>query len=111
MALHDVPGGEQAFELCAKFCYGITISLSAHNFVQAISAARFLQMTESVTKGNFIMKLESFFESFILHGWKDPIVTLHSAGKLSGWLDNPKIVQPCMDSIIEKILAHPSKVG
>nr|XP_010929031.1 BTB/POZ domain-containing protein At5g47800 isoform X2 [Elaeis guineensis] len=110
IALHDVPGGEEAFELCAKFCYGITISLSAHNFVQAISAARFLQMTESVAKGNFIMKLESFFESFILHGWKDPIVTLQSVGKLSGWLDNPKIVQPCMDSIIEKILTHPSKV-
>ncbi|XP_038983873.1 BTB/POZ domain-containing protein At5g47800 isoform X2 [Phoenix dactylifera] len=110
IALHDIPGGEEAFELCAKFCYGITISLSAHNFVQAISAARFLQMTESVAKGNFIMKLESFFESFILHGWKDPIVTLQSAGKLSGWLDNPKIVQPCMDAIVEKILTHPSKV-
>ncbi|KAL0443070.1 UNVERIFIED_CONTAM: BTB/POZ domain-containing protein [Sesamum latifolium] len=27
--LHDIPGGEEAFELCAKFCYGITINLSA----------------------------------------------------------------------------------
>ncbi|XP_073103158.1 BTB/POZ domain-containing protein At5g47800 isoform X2 [Elaeis guineensis] len=110
IALHDVPGGEEAFELCAKFCYGITINLSAHNFAQAISAARFLRMTESVAKGNVIVKLESFFDSWILQGWKDPIVTLQSVGKLSGWLDNPRIVQPCMDAIIEKILAEPSKV-
>lgn len=108
--LHDVPGGEEAFELCAKFSYGIIIHLSAHNFVQAISAARYLRMTESVSKGNFIMKLELFFESCILQGWKDPIITLQYVEKLSGWLDNPRIVQPCMDTIIEKILAHPSKV-
>ena len=67
-------------------------------------------MTESVAKGNVIVKLESFFDSWILQGWKDPIVTLQSVGKLSGWLDNPRIVQPCMDAIIEKILAEPSKV-
>ncbi|XP_038982782.1 BTB/POZ domain-containing protein At5g47800-like isoform X2 [Phoenix dactylifera] len=110
IALHDVPGGEEAFELCAKFCYGITINLSAHNFAQAVSAARFLRMTESVAKGNVIAKLESFFQSCVLRGWKDPIATLQSVGKLSGWLDNPRIVQPCMDVIIEKILADPSKV-
>ncbi|KAG1326722.1 BTB/POZ domain-containing protein [Cocos nucifera] len=67
-------------------------------------------MTESVAKGNVIVKLESFFQSCILQGWKDPIVTLQSVGKLTGWLDNPRIVQPCMDAIIEKILAEPSKV-
>ncbi|XP_020102366.1 BTB/POZ domain-containing protein At5g47800 isoform X2 [Ananas comosus] len=109
IALHEIPGGEEAFELCAKFCYGIAINVSAHNFVQAISSARFLRMTESVAKGNLVMKLESFFDSCILQGWKDTITTLEAAWKLSGWSEN-RIVQPCMDSIVEKILIHPSKV-
>ncbi|WOK95250.1 BTB/POZ domain-containing protein [Canna indica] len=110
IALHDIPGGEEAFELCAKFCYGITINLSAHNFVAAISAAKFLRMTESVSKGNFISKLELFFNSCILQGWKDSIITLQSVWRQSGWSDDHRIVQPCMDSVIEKILVHPSQV-
>ncbi|KAJ1400374.1 NPH3 domain [Sesbania bispinosa] len=36
LELHDIPGGEDAFELCAKFCYGISINISAHNFVSAL---------------------------------------------------------------------------
>ncbi|KAG6534220.1 BTB/POZ domain-containing protein At5g47800-like [Zingiber officinale] len=110
ISVHNIPGGEAAFELCAKFCYGISINLSAHNFVPAISAAKFLQMTESVAKGNLITKLELFFEACILQGWKDSIVTLQSMWRQSGWLDEHRIVQPCLNSVIEKILAHPSQV-
>ncbi|KAG7012675.1 BTB/POZ domain-containing protein, partial [Cucurbita argyrosperma subsp. argyrosperma] len=86
--LHDIPGGEEAFELCAKFCYGITINLSAHNFVSAFCAAKFLQMSDSTDNGNFIAKLETFFLSCILAGWKDTIVALRSAVGLSEWSDN-----------------------
>lgn len=59
--LHDIPGGEEAFEMCAKYCYGITINFSAYNFLPAFCAAKFLRMTEVVEKGNFVMKLEAFF--------------------------------------------------
>ncbi|GKA18439.1 BTB/POZ domain-containing protein isoform X1 [Tanacetum coccineum] len=38
--LHDIPGGSNDFELCAKFCYGIKIDLSAHYIVPAISALK-----------------------------------------------------------------------
>ncbi|KAJ1697829.1 hypothetical protein LUZ63_006341 [Rhynchospora breviuscula] len=109
LSLDDIPGGQQSFELCAKFCYGISINISAHNFVPVILAARYLKMTESVCKGNLVNKLESFFESCILQGWRDSIEALQSAWQLSGWAEN-RIVQPCMDSIVEKILAHTSQV-
>ncbi|XP_024021483.1 BTB/POZ domain-containing protein At5g47800 isoform X1 [Morus notabilis] len=108
--LHDIPGGEDAFELCAKFCYGITINLSAHNFVPAFCAAKFLRMTESVEKGNFILKLEAFFNSCILEGWKDSIVTLQTTAKLPEWSENLGIIRKCIDSIVEKILTPPAKV-
>ncbi|XP_043688714.1 BTB/POZ domain-containing protein At5g47800-like [Telopea speciosissima] len=110
LELHDVPGEEEAFELCAKFCYGITINLSAHNFVLAFSAAKFLGMTESVEKGNFVLKLEIFFKSCILEGWKDSIVTLQTTEKLLECAQNLGLIRQCIDSISEKILTHPSKV-
>lgn len=110
LELHDIPGGEDAFELCAKFCYGITIDLSARNFVPAICAAKFLQMTESIEKGNFVSKLETFFNSCILQGWKDSIVTLQTTGTLPEWSENLGIIRKCIDSIVEKILTPPTKV-
>ncbi|KAF5176358.1 BTB/POZ domain-containing protein [Thalictrum thalictroides] len=110
IALHDIPGSEEAFELCAKFCYGITINLSANNFVSAFCAAKFLRMTESVDKGNFVQKLHSFFTSCILEGWKDSIITLQTTKKLSEWSESLGITRRCIDSMVEKILTHPSKV-
>lgn len=108
--LHDIPGGEHAFELCAKFCYGITISLSAHNFVSAFCAAKFLRMTESIEAGNFVLKLEAFFSSCILEGWKDSIVALQATGQVPEWSENLGITRRCIDSVVEKILKPPSKV-
>lgn len=110
LELHDIPGGEDAFELCAKFCYGITINFSAHNIVSALCAAKFLRMTETVEKGNFSLKLETFFNSCILEGWKDSIVSLKTTGRLSEWSENLGIIRRCIDSIVEKILTTPSKV-
>ncbi|KAG4946376.1 hypothetical protein JHK87_042383 [Glycine soja] len=52
LELHDMPGGADAFEICAKFCYGVSINISAHNFVPALCAAKLLQMNESIEKGN-----------------------------------------------------------
>ncbi|KAG6768861.1 hypothetical protein POTOM_024473 [Populus tomentosa] len=108
--LHDIPGGEDAFELCAKYCYGITINLSAHNFVSAFCAAKFLRMTEAVEKGNFVLKLEAFFNSCILVGWKDSIITLQTTVKLTEWSENLGIIRRCIDSIVGKILTPPAKV-
>ncbi|KAG2642370.1 hypothetical protein PVAP13_2KG210600 [Panicum virgatum] len=109
VALHDIPGGEEAFELCAKFCYGISVSIGAANLVPAMLAARFLRMTEAVAKGNLVAKLEAFFDSCVLQGWKDSVAALQAAWRISGWSES-RIVQPCIDSIVEKILTPPAKV-
>ncbi|CAL5090711.1 unnamed protein product [Urochloa decumbens] len=109
VALHDIPGGEEAFELCAKFCYGISISIGASSLVPALLAARFLRMTEATAKGNLVAKLEAFFDTCVLAGWKDSIAALQAAWRLSGWGES-RVVQPCLDSIVDKILTPPAKV-
>jgi len=108
--LHDIPGGEEAFEMCAKYCYGITINFSAYNFLPAFCAAKFLRMTEAVEKGNFVMKLEAFFQSCILEGWKDSIITLKTTSKLPDWSESLGIARKCIDSIVQKILTPSPKV-
>ncbi|PRQ35227.1 hypothetical protein RchiOBHm_Chr5g0077711 [Rosa chinensis] len=42
--LCDFLSGVEAFEHGTKFCYGITITLSAHNIVAASSSAEFLEL-------------------------------------------------------------------
>ncbi|KAG8640092.1 BTB/POZ domain-containing protein At1g67900 [Manihot esculenta] len=109
--LPDFPGGVEAFELCAKFCYGITITLSAYNIVAARCAAEYLQMTEDVEKGNLIYKLEVFFNSCILNGWKDSIVTLQSTKAFPLWSEDLGITSRCIEAIASKVLTHPSKIS
>ncbi|GFY91446.1 phototropic-responsive NPH3 family protein [Actinidia rufa] len=107
----DFPGGVEAFELCAKFCYGITITLSAYNIVSTRCAAEYLQMTEDVEKGNLIYKIEIFFNSCILSGWKDSIVTLQNTKAFPSWSEELSITSRCIEAIASKVLAHPSKVN
>ncbi|KAF7123695.1 hypothetical protein RHSIM_Rhsim12G0040200 [Rhododendron simsii] len=109
--LPDFPGGIEAFELCAKFCYGITITLSAHNIVSARCAAEYLQMTDEAEKGNLIYKIEVFFNSCILNGWRDSIVTLQSTKSLQSWSEELGITSRCIEAIASKVLANPSRVN
>ncbi|QCD90687.1 hypothetical protein DEO72_LG4g1644 [Vigna unguiculata] len=109
--LPDFPGGVEAFELCAKFCYGITITLSPYNIVAARCGAEYLQMTEEVEKGNLVQKLEVFFNSCILRGWKDTIVSLQTTKALPIWSEDLGITSRCIEAIAAKVLSHPSKVS
>lgn len=97
--------------MCAKFCYGITITLSPYNIVAARCAAEYLQMTEEVEKGNLIHKLEVFFNSCILHGWKDTIVSLQTTKALHLWSEDLGITSRCIEIIALKVLRYPTKVS
>ncbi|KAJ6289940.1 hypothetical protein OIU78_025795 [Salix suchowensis] len=60
VALDDLPGGPEAFELAAKFCYGIAVDLIAANISGLRCAAEYLEMTEDLEEGNLIFKTEAF---------------------------------------------------
>ncbi|CAK9262812.1 unnamed protein product [Sphagnum jensenii] len=106
----DFPGGAESFEMCAKFCYGITFTLSAHNVVEVLCGAKYLEMTEDIEKGNLIFKLEVFLNSSILRGWKDSIICLQSCNAHMPRAEDLKVVGRCIDSISSKTMVEPSKV-
>lgn len=109
--LPDFPGGVDAFEVCAKFCYGITITLSAYNIVPIRCAAEYLQMTEDVEKGNLIYKIEVFFTSCILHGWRDTVVTLQTTKAFPLWSEDLGITSRCVEAIALKVVGQSRSRG
>ncbi|XP_057815584.2 BTB/POZ domain-containing protein At1g67900 [Cryptomeria japonica] len=108
--LPDFPGGPAAFEICAKFCYGIVVTLNAYNVLPIRCAAEYLGMTEAIEKGNLIYKIEVFFSSSIFRSWKDSIIVLQTTKLLSPWSEDLKVVGRCIDSIAAKTSVDPAKV-
>ncbi|XP_021275456.1 BTB/POZ domain-containing protein NPY1 [Herrania umbratica] len=106
----DFPGGPKAFEICAKFCYGMTVTLNAYNVVAARCAAEYLEMTENVDRGNLIFKIEVFLNSSIFRSWKDSIIVLQTTKSLIPWSENLKIVGRCIDSIASKTSVDPANI-
>ncbi|XP_039057155.1 BTB/POZ domain-containing protein NPY1-like isoform X2 [Hibiscus syriacus] len=106
----DFPGGPKAFEICAKFCYGMTVTLNAYSVVAARCAAEYLGMTEDVDRGNLIFKIEVFLNSSIFRSWKDSIIVLQTTKSVLPWSENLKIVGRCIDSIASKTSVDPANV-
>ncbi|KAG0581437.1 hypothetical protein KC19_4G251600 [Ceratodon purpureus] len=110
VTLEDFPGSAECFEICAKFCYGITITLNAYNVNAVRCGAEFLKMSEIVEKGNLIHKLEIFLNTSILRGWRDSIICLQSSKDYLPWSEDLKIIDRCIESISSKVVVDPAKV-
>ncbi|CAH1437406.1 unnamed protein product [Lactuca virosa] len=110
--LHEIPGGPGGFEICAKFCYGMTVTLNAYNVVVARCAAEYLEMHETIDKGNLVYKTEVFLDSSIFRTWKDSIIVFQTTKSLllTSSSDELKIVNRCLDSIASKASMDPCKV-
>ncbi|KAI8569263.1 hypothetical protein RHMOL_Rhmol02G0265200 [Rhododendron molle] len=106
----DFPGGPKAFEICAKFCYGMTVTLNAYNVVAARCAAEYLEMSEDVDRGNLIFKIEVFLNSSIFRSWKDTIIVLQTTKSLLPWSEDLKVIGRCVDSIASKTSVDPSSI-
>nr|XP_043631770.1 BTB/POZ domain-containing protein NPY4-like [Erigeron canadensis]XP_043631771.1 BTB/POZ domain-containing protein NPY4-like [Erigeron canadensis] len=110
LEIHDIPGGPGAFEICAKFCYGMTVILNPYNVVAARCAAEYLEMYETVDKGNLVYKTEVFLDTSIFRTWKDSIIVFQTAKSLLPWSDELNVVSRCLDSIASKASMDPSRI-
>ncbi|CAL9248580.1 unnamed protein product [Arabidopsis halleri] len=110
--LVDFPGETEAFELCAKFCYGITITLCAHNVVAVRCAAEYLGMTEEVELGeteNLVQRLELFLSSCVFKSWRDSFVTLQTTKVLPLWSEDLGITNRCIEAIANGVNVSPGE--
>ncbi|KAL4581125.1 hypothetical protein LXL04_017334 [Taraxacum kok-saghyz] len=109
--IHEIPGGPTAFEICAKFCYGMTVTLNAYNVISTYCAADYLEMHETIDKGNLVYKLNVFLTTSIFRSWKDSIIVLQSTKyMMTSLTEEPKLVNLCINSIASKASVDLSKV-
>ncbi|GAB4829681.1 hypothetical protein Ancab_019335 [Ancistrocladus abbreviatus] len=82
ISLPSVPGGAEAFELAAKFCYGINIEISLSNIAMLRCAAHFLEMTEEYAPKNLESRTEAFIKDMVLPNTSNSISVLHKCENL-----------------------------
>ncbi|XP_010941534.1 BTB/POZ domain-containing protein At1g30440 isoform X1 [Elaeis guineensis] len=109
--LPDVPGGAKAFELVAKFCYGVKLELTASNVVYVRCAAEHLQMTEEIAEGNLIAQTETFLNQVVLRSWKDSIKALQTCDDVLPHAEDLHIVKRCIDCLAIKACTDPNLLG
>lgn len=110
LQLHDIPGGAKAFELIAKFCYGVKLELTALNVVSLRCAAEHLQMTEDYGDGNLIAHTEDFLNE-VLTSWKDTINALDTSEDFLPQAEELHIVSRCINSLAMKACSDPNLFG
>lgn len=108
--IHDIPGGPSAFEICAKFCYGMTVTLNAYNVISARCAAEYLSMNESLEKGNLVYKIDVFLNSSIFRSWKDSIIVLQTTKSQSRMCEELKLTSHCIDAVASRASVDVSRV-
>ncbi|KAJ7944505.1 BTB/POZ domain-containing protein [Quillaja saponaria] len=97
--LHDVPGGAEAFELAAKFCYGINFEISTENIAMLRCVTEYLQMTEDYSVGNLVGRTEAYLNEVVLQNLAGAISVLHMSQNFLPTAERVKLVSRCIDAI------------
>ncbi|XP_024359528.1 BTB/POZ domain-containing protein At5g48800 [Physcomitrium patens] len=102
LQLTDVPGGAEAFDLAAKFCYGINFEITTSNVAVLRCAAEYLDMTESYGENNLVARTEAFLSEVVLQSLADSIAVLHNCENLLPLAEDLGIVSRCIESAATK---------
>ncbi|KAG2697329.1 hypothetical protein I3760_07G101100 [Carya illinoinensis] len=77
-----VPGGPEAFELAAKFCYGVNVEITLSNVAMLCCTAHFLEMTEDFAEKNIESLAEAYLKEIVLPNISSLISVLHRCESL-----------------------------
>jgi len=107
VTLHDLPGGAEAFELVARFCYnGIdNIEITSTNICKLRCVAEYLEMTEEIQEGNLVRLTEDFLKGLGFWSWRELINALKDCEAMVLTADATGIIQRCIDVLIERMNA------
>lgn len=97
--LADVPGGAEAFELAAKFCYGINFEISTENIAMLRCVAEYLEMTEDYAVGNLVGRTDAYLNDVALKSLAGAASILHISENFLPIAEKVKLVNRCIDAI------------
>ena len=108
IALHDMPGGAEAFEIALRFLYSrSSVPLKSANVAALRCAAEFLEMNESFGDGSLETETEHYLNLVVVNSWKDSIAVLRSCSNLKPWAEELEIVRRCSESVAWKASTDP----
>ncbi|KAG2311379.1 hypothetical protein Bca4012_025908 [Brassica carinata] len=111
--LPGVPGGSEAFELAAKFCYGVVLQFTSSNIASLRCVAHYLEMTEELSEKNLEVRTEAYLKDSVFNDISNSITVLHSIEKLLpvaeeislvGRLVNAIAVNACKEQLVSGLL-------
>ncbi|MQL80001.1 hypothetical protein Taro_012436, partial [Colocasia esculenta] len=103
--LQMVPGGAEAFELAAKFCYGVAVDLTLSNVAMLRCAAHHLQMTDDYSDKNLESRAEAFLRDTVFPSIPNSITVLHHCEPLLPVAEDVNLV----GRLVSEIAANASK--
>lgn len=103
LELKGIPGGAEAFEKAARFCYGINFEISVENVAALRCATEWLEMTEKSCEGNLAARADEFIAKAALVTLPGAVAVLKSCERLLPLAEKLQIVQRCADAIGLKV--------
>jgi len=103
--LPEFPGGAEAFELAAKFCYGVKLDLTPTTAALLRCAAERLGMSDDHSEDNLVSRADRFILQTVLRNPRDAIRALKSCEGLLPLADDLGLVSRCVDAVAAKAAA------
>lgn len=100
--LSDIPGGHEAFEKAARFCYGVNFEITVNNVASLHCAAVFLQMTDEYCDGNLAGRTEGFLSQVALTNITGAVAVLKTCRQLLPVASDLNLVNRCVDTVSAK---------
>lgn len=95
--LPDLPGGAEAFELAAKFCYGVNFEITMENIAMLRCAAEYLEMTEEYAVRNLVGRTEAYLNDVALKSIAGAVCILRNTQNLPNIAE--EVMSRCIDTI------------
>ncbi|KAK6780751.1 hypothetical protein RDI58_022935 [Solanum bulbocastanum] len=97
--LTGLPGGSDAFELAAKFCYGVNVEITISNVALLRCAAKFMEMTEDISEKNLETRTEVFLKDIVFPNISNSISVLHRCETLLPVSEEVNLVSRLINAI------------
>lgn len=99
LELVDVPGGSQAFELAARFCYGAVVEITTRNVANLRCIAEYLEMTEDYGEENLVARTEAYLNEVVVRSLEKSVQVICSCEELHPLAEEIGIVGRCVEAI------------
>ncbi|XP_016507426.2 BTB/POZ domain-containing protein At1g03010 isoform X1 [Nicotiana tabacum] len=97
--LTGLPGGSDAFELAAKFCYGVNVEITISNVAMLRCASKFMEMNEDISEKNLEIRTEVFLKDTVFPSISNSISVLHRCETLLPVSEEVNLVSRLINAI------------